>query len=650
MTDTADARRAARQGLARRRHRLLHADSDATRDRLPHPVRARRRLAGRQRRLLLHRRARARHARRAARRARSPTSARASRSSTRRRRAASPLHRVIVSGQLRRARRRRGALRAGAAPGRPCRSGRSTWPGIKQPTRFIIEALDAGCPFPNGYIASAHHDADIDRTSRQPFNAPSITLDEARLSSGEVFINGQHDPTNRPKPIARAYVDVTPAARSRRWTSSRPSTRAPPGSRSRGGRTTTASSSATRSGRSTPAAAPRTSPSGPCSGSSMLGFADGGSSCNVSITPKNVPTKLAADRYLHVRMIVGHPVDGPALPADHDDQRAAEARSRARRRQHRPRARAHPPRHVPVRARRARQASPGRPTTSRRWAASRSSSSRSAATRRRRSSSATRAAGASASSATAPTSTASTPATTRPPGSSRGRRCRCRATSRATIGRCSGTSTRRPTRVYVFMDGKPSACAVLPRGAHAGGRRHGRLPRRRLPLRHRRDGHARRHRPPVRAQLQPLPQRPPHGRLRHRARRAGAGLGRDACSPAGPGGTVGRERGGARARGRSPCCVARVVGCGGGGGRRRPATDDPDPVFTPDERAPRSRRCATTTGRRRADPSNRVADDPARARLRPAAVLRHGVLGPLLEGDNDGSAGHAGPRRARRAR
>ena len=44
----------------------------------------------------------------------------------------------------------------------------------------------------------------------QPFNAPSLTLDEARLSSGEVFINGQHDPTNRPKPIARAYVDVTP--------------------------------------------------------------------------------------------------------------------------------------------------------------------------------------------------------------------------------------------------------------------------------------------------------------------------------------------------------------------------------------------------------------------------------------------------------
>src|SRR5262249_9894221 len=85
-----------------------------------------------------------------------------------------------------------------------------SWPGITQKTRFIVEALDQGCPFPNGYINAMHHDADVDRTSGMPFNQPSITLDEARLSSGEVFINGQHDPMNRPKPVARSYVDVTP--------------------------------------------------------------------------------------------------------------------------------------------------------------------------------------------------------------------------------------------------------------------------------------------------------------------------------------------------------------------------------------------------------------------------------------------------------
>src|SRR6185369_14802893 len=88
-----------------------------------------------------------------------------------------------------------------------------TWPGIKADTRFIIEALDQGCPFPNGYVAAQHKDADVDRTSMMPFNAPSLTLDEARLSSGEVFINGQHDPNNRPKPVARAYVDVKPDAK-----------------------------------------------------------------------------------------------------------------------------------------------------------------------------------------------------------------------------------------------------------------------------------------------------------------------------------------------------------------------------------------------------------------------------------------------------
>ena len=131
----------------------------------------------------------------------------------------------------------------------------------------------------------AHHDADVDRTSMQPFNEPSLTLDEARLSSGEVFINGQHDPSNRPKPIARAYVDVTPAARPQmdflatfddgaawepftKWTGQQ------------------------RLHLSQPKWAIDTSGCtdnftfGPVLGQFVLGFADGGSSCNVSMTPK----------------------------------------------------------------------------------------------------------------------------------------------------------------------------------------------------------------------------------------------------------------------------------------------------------------------------------------------------------------------------
>jgi hypothetical protein len=46
----------------------------------------------------------------------------------------------------------------------------------------------------------------------------------------------------------------------------------------------------------------------------MLGFADGGSSCNVSMTPKNVPTKLASDHYLHVSMSTDIPSTGRRYP------------------------------------------------------------------------------------------------------------------------------------------------------------------------------------------------------------------------------------------------------------------------------------------------------------------------------------------------
>ena len=95
------------------------------------------------------------------------------------------------------------------------------WPGLTQPTRFIIEALDAGCPFPGGYISYAHHDADVDRTSNQPFNQPSLTVDEARLSSGEVFINGQHDPSSRPEADRARLRRRDAGGPPRRWTSSR---------------------------------------------------------------------------------------------------------------------------------------------------------------------------------------------------------------------------------------------------------------------------------------------------------------------------------------------------------------------------------------------------------------------------------------------
>jgi hypothetical protein len=86
----------------------------------------------------------------------------------------------------------------------------ATWPGLTGPTTLVVEALDAGCPFPGGYIsATAAPAAELGGVP----GFPSITLSDARLeTTGEVFINGQFEPGNRPKPIARGYVTVEPKA------------------------------------------------------------------------------------------------------------------------------------------------------------------------------------------------------------------------------------------------------------------------------------------------------------------------------------------------------------------------------------------------------------------------------------------------------
>jgi hypothetical protein len=84
----------------------------------------------------------------------------------------------------------------------------ASWPGLTGPTTLVIEALDSGCPFPGGYIsAMAAPATELGGVPGQP----SITLSDARSkTTGEVFINGQFEPANRPKPIARGYVTVEP--------------------------------------------------------------------------------------------------------------------------------------------------------------------------------------------------------------------------------------------------------------------------------------------------------------------------------------------------------------------------------------------------------------------------------------------------------
>ncbi|HYJ08811.1 MAG TPA: hypothetical protein VEX18_07370 [Polyangiaceae bacterium] len=80
------------------------------------------------------------------------------------------------------------------------------WSGLRQPTTLVVEALNPGCPTPPGLLSpvslpgSATHPA-------------WVTLDEARAASPDaaLYVNGQHDPTSRPRAIARAFLsDIAP--------------------------------------------------------------------------------------------------------------------------------------------------------------------------------------------------------------------------------------------------------------------------------------------------------------------------------------------------------------------------------------------------------------------------------------------------------
>jgi hypothetical protein len=83
-----------------------------------------------------------------------------------------------------------------------------TWSPITEETTLVVEALDSGCPFQGHLSPKSIPNPVDDQIQHQPW----ITIDEARAASatGEVFINGQHEATNRPKAIARAFLKVKP--------------------------------------------------------------------------------------------------------------------------------------------------------------------------------------------------------------------------------------------------------------------------------------------------------------------------------------------------------------------------------------------------------------------------------------------------------
>ncbi|HVY25553.1 MAG TPA: hypothetical protein VHB79_03350 [Polyangiaceae bacterium] len=83
-----------------------------------------------------------------------------------------------------------------------------TWSGITGDTTLVVEALDQGCPF-QGFLAPASKPAgNEDGIDYPAFN----TLDDLQAASptGEVFVNGQHEAENKPRPIARSFVKIAP--------------------------------------------------------------------------------------------------------------------------------------------------------------------------------------------------------------------------------------------------------------------------------------------------------------------------------------------------------------------------------------------------------------------------------------------------------
>jgi hypothetical protein len=128
-------------------------------------------------------------------------------------------------------------------------------------------------------------------------------LDEARLESNEVFLNGQHSPDNRPIPLARAYVEVTPEeAPDMDWYESfdDPSVwkeLTEVGSVDHGLFNKRNDDWIVEMTGCTPGVSV-----GPLLGQLVLGGGDGGSSCNMSIIRRNLGAEVKSGQYLHLRM------------------------------------------------------------------------------------------------------------------------------------------------------------------------------------------------------------------------------------------------------------------------------------------------------------------------------------------------------------
>jgi hypothetical protein len=129
-----------------------------------------------------------------------------------------------------------------------------------------------------------------------------------------VFVNGQHEPANRPRPIARAYVQAAPQAPPAMELYESFAATTPWQALT----TTTGDSQVTirRNDRFIVeyGGCTENDPIGPVLGQLAFGGGDWGSSCNMSIIPRELQPELASDSYLHARMSTEMPSSGRRYP------------------------------------------------------------------------------------------------------------------------------------------------------------------------------------------------------------------------------------------------------------------------------------------------------------------------------------------------
>src|SRR5258708_263466 len=100
----------------------------------------------------------------------------------------------------------------GSRPGTSTGGDRRAWRPTPPPATQGWRGWDHGGADAEAAFVDRRAQPAAQHLDRQGMHQPFYTLEELQQASptGEVFINGQHAATNRPKAIARSFVQVAP--------------------------------------------------------------------------------------------------------------------------------------------------------------------------------------------------------------------------------------------------------------------------------------------------------------------------------------------------------------------------------------------------------------------------------------------------------